>query len=205
MPQTQPKRARLGLADGSCLRRRAAYPNHVWSYDFVMERTQDGRPLTRLTVVDEYTRECRAIAVRRRLRSREVQEVLRDLFRLRGCPTHIRSDNGPAFIAPALRAWYRVLAVAPVFIEPGSPWENGYVESCNGKLRDEWLKGERFSTRHEVHVLVARWRGHDKRDRPHRALGDRPPAPETRTVTPIGLSACANLIGGLIAGGRSRP
>ena len=111
-----------------------------------------------LTVVDEYTRECLAIAVRRRRTSWNVQEVLSELFLYRGCPTHIRSDNGPEFIARALRAWYGVLAVAPLFIEPGSPWENGYVESFNGKLRDELLDGELFYTLHEAQVLVERWR-----------------------------------------------
>lgn len=185
VPQKQPKRARLWLADGSCLRRRPEYPNHVWAYDFVMERTWDGRPVKLLTVVDEYTRECLAIAVRRRLTSREVQEVLSELFLRRGCPTHIRSDNGPEFIARALQAWYRVLTVAPLFIEPGSPWETGYVESFNGKLRDELLNGELFYTLHEVQVLVERWRQRYNTHRPHSALGYRPPAPETRTVAPI--------------------
>jgi putative transposase len=189
VPQKQPKGGRLWLADGSCIRRRAEYPNHVWSYDFVMERTQDGRPLKMLTVVDEYTRESLAIAVRRRLTSREGQEVFSELFLRRGCPTHIRSDNGPEFIARALRAWYGVLAVAPLFIEPGSPWENGYVESFNGKLRDELLNGELFYTLREAHVLVERWRRQYNTQRPHRALGYRPPAPETRTVTPVSLSA----------------
>ena len=189
VPQKQPKRARLWFADGSCIRRRAEYPNHVWSYDFVMERTQDGRPLKMLTVVDEYTRECLAIAVRRRLTSREVQEVLSALFLHRGCPTHIRSDNGPEFLARALRAWYGMLTIAPLFIEPGSPWENGYVESFNGKLRDELLNGERFYTLHEAQVLVERWRRQYNTQRPHSALGYRPPAPETRMVTPTALSA----------------
>lgn len=132
-----------------------------------------------LTVVDEYTREWLAIAVRRRLTSRAVQEVLSEGFLRRGCPTHIRSDNGPAFIAMALRAWYRVLAVAPLFIEPGSPGENGYVEPFNGKLRDELLKGELFSTLYEAQVVIERWRRPYNTQRPHRALGYRPPAPET--------------------------
>ena len=189
VPQKQPKRGRLWLADGSCLRHRPESPNHVWAYDVVMERTWDGRPMTLLTVVDEDTRECLAIAVRRRLTSRDVQEVLSELFLLRGCPMYLRSDNGPEFIATALRAWYRVLAVAPLFIEPGSPWENGYVESFNGKLRDELLNVELFYTLHEAQVLVERWRQRDNAHRPHRALGYRPPAPETRTITPIGLSA----------------
>ena len=120
-PQKQPKRARLWLADGSCMRRRPVYPNHVWAYDVVMERTQDGRPRKLRTVVDEYTRECLAMAVRRRISATDVQEVLGELFLTHGCPTHIRSDNGPECIASALRAWYRLLAVAPLFIEPGSP------------------------------------------------------------------------------------
>ena len=189
VPQKQPKRARLWLADGSCIRRRAEYPNHVGSYDFVMDRPQDGRPLKRLTVVDEYTRECLAIAVRRRLTSWNVQEVLSEWFLYRGCPTHIRSDKGPEFIARALRAWYGVLAVAPLFIEPGSPWENGYVESVNGKLRDELLDGELFYTLHEAQVLIERWRRQYNTQRPHRARVDRPPAPETRTFAPVSVSA----------------
>ena len=183
VPEKQPKRARLWLANGSCVRRRPEYPNHVWAYDFVMERTQDGRPLKLLTVVDEYTRECLAIAVRRRLRSRDVQDVLSDLFLRHGCPTHIRSDHGPEFIARAVQAWYRLLTVAPLFIEPHSPWENGYVESFNGKLRDELLNRELFYTLHEAQVLVERWRQRYNTQRPHSALAYRPPAPET--VAPI--------------------
>jgi transposase InsO family protein len=189
VPQKQPKRARLWLADGSCIRRRAEYPNHVWSYDFVMERTQDGRPLKMLTVVDEYTRECLAIAVRRRLRSQDVQEVLAELFLLRGCPTHIRSDNGPEFIARMLRQWYERLTVVPLFIEPGSPWENGYIESFNGKLRDELLNGELFYTLQEARVIVEGWRHRYNVHRPHSALGYRPPAPDTRTFTSLSVSA----------------
>jgi len=174
VPQKQPKRARLWLADGSCLRQRPLYPNHVWAYDFVMERTQDGRPLKLLTVVDEYSRECLAIAVRRRLTSREGQEVFSELFLRRGCPTHIRSDNRPEFIATALWAWYRVLAVALLFIEPGSPWENGYVESFNGKLRDELLNGELFYTLQEAQVLIERWRYQYNTQRPRWGIGHRP-------------------------------
>lgn len=189
VPQKQPKRGRLWLADGSCIRRRAEYPNQVWSYDFVMDRTQDGRPLKLLTVVDEYTRECLAIAIQRRLTSQGVQEILSELFLLRGCPTHIRSDNGPEFIARRLRQWYEQLAVAPLFIEPGSPWENGYVESFNGKLRDELLNGELFYTLYEARVIVERWRQCYNTQRPHSALGYRPPAPETRTFPSISLSA----------------
>jgi putative transposase len=154
-----------------------------------MDRTQDGRPLTWLTIVDECTRECLAIAVRRRLRSQDVQEVLAELFLLRGCPTHIRSDNGPACIARMLRQWYERLAVTPLCIEPGSPWENGYVEFFNETLRDAWLNGELFYTLHEARVIVEGWRQRYNTHRPHSALGYRPPAPETRTFLPLSVSA----------------
>ena len=153
-----------------------------------MDRTQDGRPLTLLTIVDAYTRECLAIAVRRRLRSQDVQEVVAELFLLRGCPTHIRSDNGPECIARMLRQWYERLTVVPLCIEPGSPWENGYVESFNGKLRDAWLNGERFYRLHEARVIVEGWRHRYNTQRPHSALGYRPPAPESRTFAPLSVS-----------------
>jgi putative transposase len=158
-------------------------------YDFVRDRTQDGRPLKLLTIVDEYTRECLAIAVRRRLRSQDVQEVLAERFLLRGCPTHIRSDNGPECIARMLRQGYERLPVVPLCIAPGSPWENGYVESFNGKLRDEWLNGKLLYTLHEAEVSVEGWRQRSNRHRPHRALGYRPPAPDARPFAPISLSA----------------
>ncbi len=182
VPQKQPKRARLWFADGSCVRHRPEYPNHVWAYDFVMDRTRDGRPLKMLTVMDEYTRECVAIAVRRRMRATDVEEVLGELFLTRGCPTHMRSDNGPEFIAQSLRRWFAQLDVSPLFIEPGSPWENGYVESFNGKFRYDYLNGELFYTLLEAQVLIERWRRHYNTKRPHSSLGYRPPAPDT--VTP---------------------
>ncbi len=155
----------------------------MWAYDFVMERTRDGRPLKMLTVVDEYTRECLALAVRRRMRASDVQEVLGELFLTHGCPTHIRSDDGPEFIATALRAWYRLLTVVPLFIEPGSPWENGYSESFNGKFRDELLNRELFYTLREAQVIIERWRRTYNHVRPHSALGYRPPAPEACVLT----------------------
>ena len=179
VPQKQPKRARLWLADGSCIRKRPEYPHHVWSYDFVMDRTHDGRPLKLLVVMDEYSRQCLGIEVRRRLTSQTVPEVLGTLFLKHGCPAHIRSDNGPEFIAHALREWYTHLEVAPLFIDPGSPCENGYVESFNGKLRDELLNGELFYTLQEAHIIIERWRRQYNTSRPHSALGYRPPAPET--------------------------
>ena len=144
MPRKQPKRGRLWLADGSCVRLRPERPNQVWAYDFVQDRTHDGKVLRMLVVVDEFTRECLAIRVERRLGSDEVLEVLAGLFVARGVPEHIRSDNGPEFVAGAVRAWLGRLGVGALFIEPGSPWENGHCESFNGKPRDELLDREIF-------------------------------------------------------------
>jgi transposase InsO family protein len=178
VPSKQPKRGRLWLADGSCVRRRAEHPNHVWSYDFVADRTRNGRPLRMLAIVDEYTRECLAIDVARRLNSQHVLHRLADLFVQRGTPAYLRSDNGPEFTAHAVREWLQRLGVKTLYIEPGSPWENGYVESFIGKFRDELLDREIFYTLQEVRVLVERWRQHYNRIRPHSALGYQPPAPE---------------------------
>jgi len=177
VPAEQPKRGRLWLNDGSCVRRRAERPNPVWSYDFVMDRTHDGRAIRILTVVDEYTRESLAIDVERKLNSQDVLYRLGELFVHRGSPAYIRSDNGPEFTAKAVRKWLSRVGVETLFIEPGSPWENGYVESFNGKLRDELLNGEIFYTLIEAQVLVERWRREYNWKRPHSALGYRPPAP----------------------------
>ncbi len=178
MPKKQPKRGRLWLNDGSCVRKRAEHANHVWSYDFVMDRTRDGRAIRMLTIVDEYTRECLAIDVGRRLNSENVLARLADLFVHRGTPRYIRSDNGPEFTAKRVREWLSRVQVNTLFIEPGSPWENGYVESFNGKLRDELLNREIFYTLIEAQVLIGRWRRLYNHFRPHSALGYRPPAPE---------------------------
>ena len=178
VPKRQPKRGRLWLNDGSCLRLRPEYPDHVWSYDFVLERTHDGRAFRILNVIDEYTRECLAIRVERNLDHEDVQECLAELFCTRGVPTHLRSDNGPEFIAIQLRLWLNRLGVQTLFIEPGSPWENGYVESFNGKMRDELLNREIFFTLEEAKTLIARWREEYNHVRPHSALGYRPPAPQ---------------------------
>ena len=158
VPQKQPKRGRLWLADGSCIRRRPEYRHHVWAYDFVADRTHDGRPLKILTVVDEYSRECLTIVVARRMRSIDVLETLAALFMTYGVPAHIRSDNGSEFTAALVRRWLEALDVQTLFIEPGSPWENGYVESFNGKLRDELLDREICYTLMEAKVLIERWR-----------------------------------------------
>jgi transposase InsO family protein len=187
VPQKQRKRGRLWLNDGSCVRQRPEHPNHVWAYDFVAARTHDGRPLRLLTLVDEYTRECLSIDVARRLSSDDVLERLSWLFVTRGVPEHIRSDNGPEFTATTVRRWLEQMGVKTLFIEPGSPWENGYVESFNGKLRDELLNGEIFYTLQEAKVLIERWRQYYNQVRPHSALGYRPPAPEARMV----VGACS--------------
>ena len=142
-------------------------------------RTEDGRPVKLLTIVDEHTRECLAIDVERRLRSDDVLFRLAELFVGRGVPTHVRSDNGPEFAAKAVRHWLQRVGVQTLFIAPGSPWENGDIERFNGKLRDELLDRELFETLWEVKVLVERWRQTYNRIRPHSALGYRPPAPET--------------------------
>ena len=178
VPARQPKRGRLWLNDGSCLRLRPDRPNHVWAYDFVEDRTREGRKFRTLNVVDEFSRECLAIRVGRRLGSTEVIDVLTDLFISRGTPAYIRSDNGPEFVATAVKAWITELGARPAYIEPGSPWENGYVESFNGKFRDELLACEAFNTLAEARVLIEQWRKHYNTVRPHSSLGYRPPAPE---------------------------
>jgi len=177
VPKKQPKRGRLWLNDGSCVRLRPQHADHVWAYDFVLARTHDGRALRMLTLVDEFTRECLAIDVARRLDSEDVLERLAWLFVTRGVPKHIRSDNGSEFTARSVRKWLKRLGVGTLFIEPGSPWENGYVESFNGKLRDELLNGEIFFTLTEAKVLIERWRREYNTIRPHSSLGYRPPTP----------------------------
>ena len=163
VPQKQPKRGRLWLNDGSCVRLRPEYPNHVWSYDFVH---------------DEYTRECLMIRVKRKLGSLDVIDVLTDLFILRGPPAFIRSDNGPECVAEAVRSWIAAVGAQTAYIEPGSPWENGYCERFNARFRDELLNGEIFYTLKEAQTVIEQWRRHYNTVRPHTALGYRPPAPE---------------------------
>jgi putative transposase len=184
VPPKQPKRGRLWLADGSCLRLRAERPNHVWSYDFVEDRTHDGRKYRMLNVVDEYTHECLAIRVERRLGSTDVIDVLSDLFLLRGVPGHVRSDDGPEFVAKAVQGWITAVGARTAYIAPGSPWENGFIESFNARLRDELLDGEIFYSLREAQIVIESWRRHHDAVRPHASLGYRAPAPEVVVPTP---------------------
>lgn len=178
VPQKQPKRSRLWLADGSCIRHKPECRNHVWSYDFVSEQTHDGRKFKILNVIDEYTRECLVSHVARRIRAQDVILILADLFLQRGAPGFLRSDNGPEFVAKKLVTWMKSLEVQPLYIHPGSPWENGYCESFNGKMRYELLNGEIFNSLLEAKVVIENWRVHYNTRRPHSSLGGAPPAPE---------------------------
>ena len=189
VPKKQPKRGRLWINDGSCIRRRAESQNDVWAYDFVQGRTHDGRSFRMLTLIDEFTRECLSIDVSRQMNSEDVLERLTWLMVTRGVPNHIRSDNGPEFTAKVVRKWLERVGVRTLFIEPGSPWENGYVESFNGKLADELLEREVFYTLHEAKVLIERWRILYNTIRPHSALGYRPPAPEVISAAEAGSAA----------------
>jgi transposase InsO family protein len=184
VPRRQPKKGRLWLNDGSCVRLRPEQANHVWAYDFVQDRTHDGRTFRMLCVADEFTREALAIRVKRKLGSAEVLETLAELMLERGVPGHIRSDNGPEFVARAVRDWIAAVGSRTAYIEPGSPWENGYVESFNSKLRDELLNREIFYSLKEAQVLIEGWRQHYNAIRPHSALRWTPPAPEVRHATP---------------------
>jgi putative transposase len=178
VPAKQPKKGRLWLADGSCIRLRAERPNHVWSYDFVEDRTHDGRKYRMLNVIDEFTHECLAIRVNRKLKAVDVIDVLSDLFILRGVPGHIRSDNGAEFVAKAVQEWITAVGAKTAYIAPGSPWENGFIESFNARLRDELLDGEIFYSLKEATIVIESWRRHYNTLRPHGSLGYRPPAPE---------------------------
>lgn len=186
VPKKQPKRGRLWLNDGSCVRLRAGRKDHVWSYDFVQARTHDGRSLRMLTLIDEFTRECLAIDVARKLNHDDVLERLAWLMATRGVPDDIRSDNGSEFTAHAVRDWLKRVGAKTLYITPGSPWENGYIESFNGKLANELLEREVFDTLHEAKVLIERWRVHYNTVRPHGSLGYRPPAPEARLLAEPG-------------------
>lgn len=179
VPQRQPKRGRLFLNDGSTIRHRPLYKNHVWSYDFVMDQTHDGRKFRMLNIIDEFSRECLAIKVKRKINSHDVLEILADLFLVHGTPAFIRSVNGLELIAIELRKWISGVGVKTLYIELGSPWENGFCESFNGKLRDELLNGEIFYTLNEAKVILENLRRDYNQIRPHSSLGYKPPTPVT--------------------------
>src|SRR5215218_10932582 len=176
-PDKQRKRRRLlGNSENGCKRKRAEYRGHVWSYDFVIDRTEDGRRLKMMPIVDEYSRECLSIEVHRSISAEDVVRILAALFEQRGEPSFMRSDNGPEFIAGAVKQWLEVSGVKTLYIEPGSPWENAYSETFISRLGDELLKREEFTSLLEAKVLVEEYRNHYNRERPHSALGYRTPA-----------------------------
>ena len=185
LPRKQPKRRRLWLNDGSCIRLRPERRNHVWSYDFVEDRTTDGRRVRFLNVIDEYTRQCLASVPRRSWRGNDVIELLSELMLWSGTPEYLRSDNGSEFTARRVRQWLSSLGVSTSYIEPGSPWENGYCESFNARMRDEFLNGELFGNMYEAEVLAKRWVEYYNKVRPHGSLGGRPPAPEVVIPPPL--------------------
>ncbi|MDD3021922.1 MAG: IS3 family transposase [Alphaproteobacteria bacterium] len=191
VPAKHKKKGRLYLNDGSCIRLRPCWPNHVWAYDFVADQLKDGTKIRTLTVIDEYTRECLSLRTGYSLKADDVMDVLTDLFITRGIPDHIRSDNGSEFTAKSIKAWLPKLGVETLYIEPGSPWENGYNESFNGRLRDECLNGETFYTLKEAQVILEQWRHHYNHIRPHTSLGYKPPAPLARTNAPMKEGAFA--------------
>jgi transposase InsO family protein len=178
VPRKQRPRSRLWLNDGSCVRLRPERSNHVWSYDFVEAQTHDGRKVRLLTLIDEFTRQCLAIRVARRINGMGVIETMADAMIFHGVPEHIRSDNGPEMTAKVVRSWLASVGAKTLYIAPGSPWENGYCESFNGKLRDELLNGEIFYSLKEARVVIEQWRKHYNTVRPHSSLGYRPPAPQ---------------------------
>lgn len=191
VPARQPKRGRLYLNDGSCIRLRPCWRSHVWSYDFVSERLHGGKKFRMLTVIDEYSRTCLAIRVDYQLKSEHVLEVLASLFVKEGTPDYIRSDNGAEFTATKVRQWLAQVGVKTAYITPGSPWENGFNERFNGSLRDELLNGEIFYTLMEARTLIEQWRCHYNEVRPHSSLQYQPPAPKVTIPSAQGLAACS--------------
>ncbi len=176
VPQKQRKKRRLSTSANGCVRKRAERVNHVWAWDFIHDRTTDGKPLKWLSIVDEHTRECLALVVARSITADAALDVLAELFRTRGVPEHLRSDNGPEFIAKAMRQWLARVGVSTLYIEPGAPWENGYAESFHSRLRDEFLDREEFTSLAEARALAARWREEYNHRRPHSSLGYQTPA-----------------------------
>jgi putative transposase len=190
VPVKRHKKRRLGTSENGIVHHRAEHADHVWAWDFIHDRTQDGRPLKFLSIVDEYTRECLTLEVRRSFKSGDVIDVLKELFLIRGVPEHIRSDNGPEFIAQAIKAWLTSAKVSTLYIAPGSPWENGYAESFHSRVRDELLESELFTCLAEAKMLSEQWRLEYNHRRPHSSLGYIAPAvfAASRAGAPVGAS-----------------
>lgn len=187
----QRKRRRLGTSENGSDRLCAEYKSHVWSYDFTMDQTVDGSRLKMMPVVDEFTRECHVIEVARSITAADVIAVLEHLFQVHGEPEYLRSDNGPEFIARAVRTWLAASGVKTLFIAPGSPWENAYVESFNSRLEDELLGRESFGSLREARVLVERWRLEYNHERPHSGLGYRTPVEYASSLDPVNVASRA--------------
>ena len=194
LPKKQPKKARIWLNDGSCVRLRPEHANHIWSYDFMEDRTVDGRKIRFLNIIDEHRHYCLASIPRRSWRNNDVIEALADLMIMYGTPEYIRSDNGSEFTAKKIRDWLRANGVITTYIEPGSPWENGYIESFNARMRDEFLNGELFGNMYEARVLTERWVRYYNEVRPHSSLKGKAPQtiiyPEILTIKKA-LNFCA--------------
>jgi len=184
VPRRTHKRRRCGDSQNGCTRKKARYRNHVWTYDFLFDQTEDGRRLKLLPVVDEFTRECLTLEVARHMEAQDVIGVLEYLFALRGAPRYLRSDNGPEFVAQRIKAWLVERQSGPLFIEPGSPWQNAYIESFNSRLRNEFLNVEAFGSLKEAQVLAEQHRLEYNHRRPHSALGYRTPAAFAATCIP---------------------
>jgi transposase InsO family protein len=191
VPQKKRKRRRLGVAENGCDRRRAQRPNDVWCWDFVFDRTTRGSQLKWLSIVDEYTRECLTLKVSRSITSADVIDTLAELLAMRGVPRHIRSDNGPEFVAWAIRDWLTQVGVCTLYIEPGSPWQNGYAESFHSRLRDEFLALEEFESLSAARRLTWQWREDYNHVRPHSSLGYLAPAEFAACAASASAGACA--------------
>jgi putative transposase len=176
VPRKRRKKRRLGSSANGILRHRAVYKDHVWTWDFIHDRDERGRPLKWFALVDEYTRECLALEVERSMTSLDVIDILSQVLLIRGAPRHIRSDNGPEFIAHAIRRYLAAAQVGTLYIEPGAPWENGYAESFFSRLRDELLNCELFADLAEAKLLASAWQNDYNHRRPHSSLGYRTPA-----------------------------
>ena len=189
VPRKQRKKRRLGGSDNGVVRRQADHRNHVWAWDFIHDRDEAGRRLKWFSLIDEHTRECLALEVERNMKAIDVIDILGQVLLIRGTPEHVRSDNGPEFIAVAMRRFLETAKVGTLYIKPGAPWENGYAESFHGKLRDEFLNAELFTNLPEAKVLAAAWQNDYNHRRPHSALGYLPPASFAATCGPAAADA----------------